>query len=80
MHLTGWTLWEFFTDLNVVFMVSTCDQIADAALEVHRVAAQAIVHQERLRVVFFAQEDRPIHVCSLCYFKRSGLRRYDSIP
>ena len=33
------------------------DQIADAALEVHRVAAEAVVHQERLLVVVIAQED-----------------------
>lgn len=33
------------------------DQVADAALEVHRVAAEAVVHQERLPVVILAEEN-----------------------
>ena len=38
-------------------LVQWRDEIADAALEVHGVASQAIVHEEGLRVMVFAQED-----------------------
>jgi len=38
-------------------LIQRRDQIADATLEMHGVAAKAVVHQQRLGVVVFAQED-----------------------
>src|SRR4051812_26268658 len=37
--------------------VHRCDQVADAALKMHRVAAETVVHEERLLVVLFTEED-----------------------
>ena len=38
-------------------LIERCDQVTDAALEVHRVAAETVVDEERLSVVVLAEED-----------------------
>lgn len=38
-------------------LVQRRDQVADAALKVHGVAAEAVIHEETLGIVIFAEED-----------------------
>ena len=45
------------SQLPWTLLVDRGDEIADAALEMHGVAAQAVVHQERLTVVIFVEKD-----------------------